>query len=48
MITSRFDYTFDMTALGITALVVIGYFLLLFRFSKVEYQDVIEERFGKK
>lgn len=48
MITSRFDYSFDLTALAITALVVIGYFLLLFRFSEVEYRDVIEERFGKK
>lgn len=48
MITTRFDYTFDMTALAITALVVIAYFLVLFRFSEVEYRDVIEERFGKK
>lgn len=48
IITSRFDYSFDMTALIVTILVVVGYFLLLFRFSKVEYRDVIEERFGKK
>jgi hypothetical protein len=48
IITSRFDYSFDVTALAITAIVVIGYFLLLFRFSKIEYRDVIEERFGKK
>ena len=47
-IISRFDYTFDPIALAVTVLVVIGYFLLLFRFSKVEYRDVIEERFGKK
>lgn len=48
IITSRFDYSFDMAALGLTILVVVGYFLLLFHFSKVEYRDVIEERFGKK
>lgn len=48
MITSRFDYSFDLVALAVTAAVVIGYFLLLFRFSKIEYADVIEERFGKK
>ena len=48
MITSRFDYTFDLVALAVTALVVIGYFMLLFRFSKIEYRDVIDERFGKK
>jgi hypothetical protein len=48
MITSRFDYSFDPLSLGITAAVVIGYFLLLFRFSEVEYRDVISERFGEK
>lgn len=48
MITSRFDYAFDPVALAVTALVVIGYFILLFRFSETEYRDVIAERFGKK
>jgi hypothetical protein len=32
----------------ITAVVVVGYFVLLFRFSKTEYGEVISERFGKK
>jgi hypothetical protein len=48
MIISRFDYTFDVLSLLLTAAVVIGYFLLLFRFSEIEYRDVISERFGKK
>lgn len=48
IIVSRFDYTFDTTEMAITALVVVGYFVLLFMFSRVEYNDVIEERFGKK
>jgi hypothetical protein len=48
MIISRFDYSFDLLALIVTAAVVIGYFLLLVRFSEVEYRDVISERFGKK
>ena len=48
IITSRFDYSFDLAGLGLTILVVVGYFLLLFHFSKAEYADVIEERFGKK
>ena len=48
MVVSRFDYSFDVLALAITAAVVIGYFLLLFRFSEIEYRDVISERFGKK
>lgn len=48
LITSRFDYSFSPLELAITAIVVIGYFMLLFAFSKREYIEVIEERFGKK
>jgi hypothetical protein len=48
MITSRFDYSFSVVELVITAVVVIGYFALLFAFSKREYLEVLEERFGKK
>jgi hypothetical protein len=48
MITSRFDYSFNVYELAITAIVVIGYFALLFLFSRGEYREVIEERFGKK
>lgn len=48
LITSRFDYSFDPIGLVVTAVVVIGYFLLLFHFSKIEYRDVIAERFGRK
>ena len=48
LITSRFDYSFNLVELIITAVVVVGYFVLLFLFSEGEYHDVIEERFGKK
>ncbi|WP_045835323.1 hypothetical protein [Hyphomicrobium sp. 99] len=48
LITSRFDYSFSVVELIITAVVVIGYFALLFAFSKREYREVLEERFGKK
>lgn len=48
IITSRFDYSFNVLELVITAVVVIGYFALLFAFSKREYLEVIDERFGKK
>lgn len=48
LITSRFDYSFSPLELGITAVVVIGYFVLLFMFSKREYIEVLEERFGRK
>lgn len=48
MITSRFDYSFNTAEFAVTALVIIGYFVLLFIFSRSEYREVIEERFGKR
>lgn len=48
IITSRFDYSFNMLELAITAIVIVGYFVLLFLFSRSEYREVIDERFGKK
>jgi len=48
LITSRFDYSFSLVEMIITAIVVVGYFILLFRFSEGEYHDVINERFGDK
>lgn len=48
MITSRFDYSFNTAELAVTAIVIVGYFALLFIFSRSEYREVIEERFGKK
>jgi hypothetical protein len=48
MIISRFDYSFNMAELTVTAIVIVGYFALLFIFSRGEYRDVIEERFGKR
>jgi cbb3-type cytochrome oxidase subunit 3 len=32
--------------LSVMALVLIGYFVFLFRASKREYRDVIDEKFG--
>jgi hypothetical protein len=48
IIASRYDYAFDPIAAVITAIVVIGYFYIAVHFSKVEYRDVISERFGDK
>ncbi|MFA5958612.1 hypothetical protein [Hyphomicrobium sp.] len=48
IITSRFDYSFNVAELAITAIVIVGYFALLFIFSRSEYREVIDERFGKK
>lgn len=47
MIVTRFDYSFSLPALIVTALVVVGYFLLVFRWSEKEYKDVISERFNR-
>jgi hypothetical protein len=46
IIASRFDYAFDPISAGVTAVVVIAYFYIAVHFSKVEYRDVISERFG--
>ena len=46
LIASRFDYSFSPVELGLTALVVIAYFFIVFFWSKKEYRDVIEERFN--
>jgi hypothetical protein len=44
-ITARFDYTINPIALLITAVVIIGYFVLMLRLSDKEYRDVIREKF---
>ena len=48
IITSRFDYSFNPVELAVTILVIVGYFALLFAFSRSEYREVIDERFGRR
>lgn len=48
LIATRYDYAFDPIAAIITAIAVIGYFFIAVHFSKVEYREVIQERFGDK
>ena len=48
LIGTRFDYNFDPLELGLTALVVLAYFFIVFHWSKKEYRDVIDERFNNK
>jgi hypothetical protein len=48
LIVSRFDYTFNTVELAVTIVAIVGYFVLLFIFSRSEYREVIEERFGRK
>lgn len=47
LIATRFDYSFSVPALAITAFVVIAYFVFVFRWSKKEFKDVISERFDR-
>lgn len=46
VIQNHFHYTIDWMELSVMALVLIGYFVFLFRASKREYRDVIDEKFG--
>jgi hypothetical protein len=46
IIAKRFDYTIDPLAFGITAVVIIAYFVLLLRLSEKEYGEVIREKFS--
>jgi hypothetical protein len=46
VIQNRFHYTIDWMELSVMALVLIGYFVFLFRASDKEYRDVIDEKFG--
>ena len=46
VIQNHFHYTIDWVALGVMTLVVLGYFIFLFRASDKEYKQVIAEKFG--
>jgi hypothetical protein len=46
LIGSRFDYSFSVPELLITALVVMAYFYILFHWSRKEYKEVINEKFN--
>lgn len=47
-ITARFDYSFSMTSLIVMVVVILGYFVMMLRFSEAEYREVIAEKFGEK
>jgi hypothetical protein len=48
MITARFDYSFSLSSLLVMVVVILGYFVMLIRFSETEYKEVIAEKFGGK
>ncbi|WP_020179142.1 hypothetical protein [Methylopila sp. M107] len=45
IIGKRFDYEFSWLAFAVTAVVIVGYFAAMLRWSDKEYRDVIAERF---
>ncbi len=48
LINTKFDYTIDPLWLGITILVIVGYFVFMLKVSDKEYRQVIAEKFGDK
>lgn len=48
IIQNRFHYVIDWPTLLVMAVVLIGYFVFLFRASDREYRDVIAEKFDDK
>lgn len=48
MITARYDYSFSWVSLAVMAIVIVGYFAMMIRFSDIEYHEVIAEKFGEK
>lgn len=47
LILSRFDYSFSIGALLTMIVVIVLYYVLILRFSEVEYREVISEKFGE-
>jgi hypothetical protein len=48
IIQNKFDYTIDWVQLVIMSIVIIAYFVFLFRASDQEYKEVIDEKFNGK
>jgi len=48
IIQNKFDYTIDWIQLLIMTVVIVGYFVFLFKASDKEYREVIDEKFGNK
>lgn len=48
IIQNKFDYTIDWVQLLIMTVVIVGYFVFLFRASDKEYREVINEKFNSK
>lgn len=46
IVLARYDYSFSWAALAVMFVVVIGYYVMMLRFSDKEYREVIAEKFG--
>jgi hypothetical protein len=47
LILARFDYSFSAGALLAMIVIIVLYYVLILRFSDVEYREVISEKFGE-
>jgi hypothetical protein len=45
IVTQPFDYTLDFVGIAITAIVLLGYFVIVVLLSRKEYREVIAEKF---
>ena len=45
MITQPFDYEIDYLGLALTFVVIVGYYIFVFRLSEKEYREVVAEKF---
>ena len=48
IIGARYDYSFSWIALVVMFVIVIGYYVMMMRFSEREYREVIAEKFDDK
>ncbi len=48
IIQNKFDYTIDWLQLILLTVVLVGYFVFLFKASDKEYREVIDEKFNGK
>ena len=48
LILARFDYSFSVGPLLAMIVVIVLYYVLILRFSEVEYREVISEKFGRE
>ena len=48
LILARFDYSFTTGTLVVMIAVIVLYYVLMLKFSEVEYREVIAEKFGDR